>query len=261
MGSPNRTIRAGIPLESVCRLLDSGSRRRFLADDPKLLPQGVLFGRQRHELFVPEPGPLGKRSHCMHNGYLALRDVVDLAHQIDDLRHILPGLRVVFAAQTLKVHYRPMAVSLFSGSIEIGELLELLIVFFFERLHLCIRRDIVVHTREADVFDSGNLCTEFPQIRLRSRISAAMASSLRSSIASAAATLITARNTMAAATITYFGGLQFFRTLGTVAASLLAQIHSSSFRRLCWFWQVSSGFSAPLLSRSIALRTISSAIL
>ncbi len=158
-------------MESVCELLDGRIGRRLLANDPKLLTQGVFLGRQRHELLVPEPGPLGvrKRGHCMHYGYFALRDFVDLAHQVDDLRHVLPRLRVVFPAQTLKVHYRPMAVSLFGGPIKIGELLQFLIVFLFERLDLCVRRNVVVHAREFAVFDGGNLCAEFPQIRLSSR--------------------------------------------------------------------------------------------
>src|SRR5579864_183508 len=92
MGSPDRTRRDKNRIG--CGLFDGRIGRRLLADDPKLLPQSVLFGRQRHELFVPEPGPLGfrKRGHCMYRGYLSLRDFVDLAHQIDDLRHILPGL-------------------------------------------------------------------------------------------------------------------------------------------------------------------------
>jgi len=65
IGSPNRTIRARIRMESVCGLLDGRIGRRLLANDPKLLTQGVLLDRMRHELLVPEPGPLGlrKRGH------------------------------------------------------------------------------------------------------------------------------------------------------------------------------------------------------
>jgi hypothetical protein len=50
-----------------------------------------------------------------------------------------------------------MAVSLFCGFVQVGELLRFLIVLFFERLHLRVGRDKVVHTSKVAVFNCGNL--------------------------------------------------------------------------------------------------------
>ena len=61
------------------------------------------------------------------------------------------------ATQLLKVNQGPVAVSLFRSSTEFRELLQILIVLFFERLHLCVSRDKVVHSRKVGVFDNRNL--------------------------------------------------------------------------------------------------------
>jgi hypothetical protein len=48
----------------------------------------------------------------VYYGNLSLRNVVDLANYLDNLRHFLPALCVVPAAQPLKIKQGPMAVSL-----------------------------------------------------------------------------------------------------------------------------------------------------
>jgi hypothetical protein len=53
--------------------LDSGSRRRFLANDPKLLPQGVLFGRQR-QVNIQLRKPVMKFQGCSAGFGTGLRD-------------------------------------------------------------------------------------------------------------------------------------------------------------------------------------------
>ena len=61
------------------------------------------------------------------------------------------------ATQLLKVNQGPVAVSLFRSYTEFRELLQILIVLFFERLHLCVSRDKVFHSRKVGVFDNRNL--------------------------------------------------------------------------------------------------------
>ena len=85
-----------------------------LTDELELLAERVFLCRQRHELLMPEPDALRlrQRGHCMDDGYFALCHVVDLTDQVDDLRHLLPNLRVMPASVTLRVENTSFAVSL-----------------------------------------------------------------------------------------------------------------------------------------------------
>ena len=91
--------------ELLAALLNSSAGRRSLSDDPQLLAQRVLLGREGRELLVPEFHPfwLRERGHRMDHGSLPLRQFVDLTHQVDDFRHVLPGFRVVLAVEALDV--------------------------------------------------------------------------------------------------------------------------------------------------------------
>src|SRR5260370_1031460 len=60
---------------------------------------------------MPETHALGfrERGHSVHYGDLAFRDFVDLPHQPNDLRHLLPCFRVMASPQPVEV--QPPAVT------------------------------------------------------------------------------------------------------------------------------------------------------
>jgi hypothetical protein len=124
-GKTNDEERLGAFGELLAALLNSSAGRRSLSDDPQLLAQRVLLGRGGRELLVPEFHPFGLRERCHHmdHGSLPFRQFVDLTHQVDDFRHVLPGFRVVLAAETLDVEDSAVAVSLARETVQLAVLL------------------------------------------------------------------------------------------------------------------------------------------
>ena len=104
----------------------------------------------------------------MDDGYLALCHVIDLPDQADDLGHLLPNLWVMPASVSLRVENTSIAVSLSGLPIQIAELLQLHIVFFFEGFYLCVCRDKVVRRGEVGIFDACDLGADHFQFRLGS---------------------------------------------------------------------------------------------
>ena len=54
---------------------------------------------------MPELGAfrVGEAGHCTDHRTFSFRDVVDLTDEGDDLRHLVPRLRVMFSAQSLNI--------------------------------------------------------------------------------------------------------------------------------------------------------------
>ena len=80
----------------------------------------------------------------MHYGDLAFRDFVDLPHQPNDLRHLLPAFRVMASPQPFEVQPPAVTVAFPCPFIKPAELLQFPFVLYFERFNLRVRADEVV---------------------------------------------------------------------------------------------------------------------
>src|SRR6266404_4555119 len=150
-------------------LLDGGVGSPVLPYNLQLLAECALLRGKRHELFMPETHALrlGERSHGVHYGNFAFCDFVDLPYQPNDLRHLLPGFRVMASPQPFEVQPPAMTVAFPCPFIKHAELLQLPFVLLFEWLNLRVRTDEVVRRGEVRVFDVRDLPSEPTQIGLR----------------------------------------------------------------------------------------------
>ena len=96
----------------------------------QLLTKVAFLGGERHELFMPELEALRlrQRRHTSDHGFFPPRYFINLAYEGDNLRHVLPSLRVMAALEVSDIDETSMTILFASHIVELYEPLELLVV-------------------------------------------------------------------------------------------------------------------------------------